>query len=83
MPLPAARAKNICSDEALWVRNAAVDVGFGGKMHDRIDLCFRHHLGGKVRIGNIAANETIVRPLFQIGQVAQIARIGLTTISAG
>lgn len=41
---------------------------FGGKMHDRIDLRFCHHLGDKVRIGNITANETIVRPLFQIGQ---------------
>ncbi len=45
-------------------------------MHDWIDLRFRHHLGDKVRIGNIAANEAIMLPLFQIGQVAQIARIG-------
>ncbi len=55
--------------------DAAVNMGFSGKIHDGVQA-LGHHFSHARGIGNVAADKPVTRIFSEIGQVFQITGIG-------
>ena len=48
------RAKNIGFGEDKWIEDALVNMGFGGKIHDQINLVGLTNVSHQLEVGNVA-----------------------------
>lgn len=56
--------------------DAAVDMGFGGKIDDGTRLVFGKQTADEIEIANVAFDEGVAGVAFQYGEVFQIACVG-------
>ena len=69
-------AHHIGAGEAHRIFDGAIDVTFGGKVNDAVDvLLFEQTAHGGV-VADVEAGELIVRRVFHVGEVGQVAGVG-------
>ncbi len=67
---------DICLNEFGRAFNTAINVGFGSKMDDGIDVLFCKQVIEQFTITDISTHETIAWVIIETGKVGQIAGIG-------
>ena len=69
-------AHRVCQDERQRGHDGAVHVAFGRQVYDRGDPMLPEEPLYQRRIGHITPHEPIVRGVFDVPQVEQVARVG-------
>ncbi len=69
-------ADDVGLDELRRAVDGAVDVGFGGQMHDGVRLEVQQRLADPLTIGDVGLEELITRVVFHGCQRLQVAGIG-------
>ena len=72
-------ADHVGVDEVLRRISAAIDVGFGGEINDRVELVFGHELIHLIGIGDIGLEEFVTITVFlghafEVGEVAGVGQ---------
>jgi hypothetical protein len=70
-------ADDVRVNEISRIRNAAIDMRFGGKIHDRVELVLREDRLHRLAVGDVALEELVpVRMLLRnAGQVVRVSRV--------
>ena len=67
---------HVSTRESEGILDAAVHVALGGQVDDAVHLLFLHQRQHRIEIAYVRLHEAVVRPVLNVLEVGQIARIG-------
>ncbi|MBA7573129.1 hypothetical protein ES708_14924 [subsurface metagenome] len=70
------RADYVGVDKGQGIKDGTVDVRLGGQVNNCIRAVFFKNPVNEFRVDNIALNKTIIRQVFQVCKVLQVAGVG-------
>ena len=70
------RAHDIGAGEDERILDRTIDVAFGGQVDHSVDIVLAEHFADGVVVADVGLDEGVVRSIFDVSQVGQIAGIG-------